>query len=310
MKSRTRTNKTRVLIAFGKGIAGTLALELAMLFAHGGSEVRAALIDNSGDWVAEAPLKQICGHSPFTATHQPGWFFAGLQYDAAVVVAPSTLFQQQLLSGVTADPLVDYILGSCRQISILQNRQQIPTESDNFGRFVISELPAQQMKLPQFFQKTFADLTARMAARALNRRRSASIIYAVPEALRHVTGPCPAWLHRLRNALEKGNISLSKASGQVDIAISAYDGPGIDLDGRLCPSATELEENAGLRVVFVGPETPAKPDSRHIFIRRLPNGLTVIDRHGTRLIPDVTGQCCFSRLAEYLLNCLAREEKP
>ncbi len=279
-----------------------------MLFAHGGSEIRAALIDNANDWVAEAPLKQICGHSPLTAAHQPSWFFAGLQYDVAVVVAPSTLFQQQLLSGVTADPLIEYILGRCRMVCILQNRQQMPAESADNERFFCSELPQQQMKLPHFFQKVFADLTARMAAKTLNRRLSATITYAVPEALVHSTGPCPAWLQRFKNALEKRNIGIAEAEEQADMVISAYDGPGVDTDGRLCQSVPQFKGSAAYQVIFVGPETPVNPDRRQIFIQRLPNGLTVIDTHGTRLIPDVTGQCCFSRLAEYLQTCLSREE--
>ncbi len=76
MTSRTRKNKTRVLIAFGKSIASTLALELAMLFCHAGSEVRAAFIDNGNEWLAEAPLKQITGTRYYHQASSPHGFLA------------------------------------------------------------------------------------------------------------------------------------------------------------------------------------------------------------------------------------------
>lgn len=313
MKSRTRKSKTRVLIAFGKGIASTLALELAMLFSHSGAEVRAALIDNGSEWVAEAPLKQICGHSVLTVSHQPGWFFAGLKFDAGLVIGPSTLAQQQLTSGLTADPVIDYIKTSCRHLNILQNRQQLPADLEQISsRISFNELPAQPMRCNQFFQKIFADITARLAAQALLKHSTSQIHYEVPPQLKTVAEPCPIWLHRFKTALESSGIMPIDGNQNPDIFISAYDGPQIDCEGKLSTVSPEAKwhDNARLTVSFIAPETAdsaINASRQHIQVKRLANGLVVYDQNGPRLLPDVSGQCCFERLAEFLAVNLGRE---
>lgn len=317
MKSRkkTRTNKSRVLIAFGKGIASTLALELAMLFSHSGAEVRAALIDSAHEWLAEAPLKQICGHSPLTAGHQPGWFFAGLEFDACLIVSPSTLVQQQLLSGQTADPIIEYLLGTGQTFHILQNRQQMPSDTTVVpANMLFSELPAQPGKLSGFFQKVFADTTARIVSQALLKRATASISFLVPEALQPLVVSRPEWLRRLQSGLEKYNIRVEEPDNATDMFISAYDGPTVDTaENRLTASRPAEKVDCRLQVTFVAADvadSELTPAASHIFVRRRPNGLIIVDRHGQRFLPDVCGACCYDRLASYLAVNLSRKLKP
>ncbi len=286
-----------------------------MLFSHSGTEVRAALIDSGHEWLAEAPLKQICGHSPLTVGHQPGWFFAGLEFDACLLVSPSTLVQQQLLSGQTADPIIEYLLAAGQTFHILQNRQQMP--SDNIAvpaNMLFSELPAQPGKLSGFFQKVFADTTARIASQTLLTRTIASISYVVPEALQPLVAGRPEWLRRLQSGLEKHNIRVEEFGETTDLFISAYDGPAVDTaENRLTASHPAGKADCRLQVDFVAAaiaDADLIPTDSRIFVRRRPNGLIIIDRHGQRFLPDVCGACCYERLASYLAVNLSRKLKP
>lgn len=286
-----------------------------MLFSHSGAEVRAALIDSGHEWLTEAPLKQICGHSPLTTGHQPGWFFADLEFDACLVVSPSTLVQQQLLSGQTADPVIEYILAACQTFHILQNRQQIPSDAVTVpANMLFSELPAQPGKFSSFFQKIFADTTARIASQALLKQSTARISFAVPEALQPLVAARPDWLRRLQNGLARHNIRIEESGSAVDLFISAYDGPAVDsAENRLTASHPAEKAECRLQVDFVADaiaDADLVPTGSRIFVRRRPNGLIIVDKHGQRFLPDVCGSCCYERLASYLAVNLSRRLKP
>lgn len=318
LKSGTKKkSKARVLIVFGKGIASTLALELAMLFSHSGAEVRAAFIDNGGEWLAEAPLKQVCGHSVLTATHQPGWFFAELPFDATVVITPSSLTQQQLVTGITADPVVNFIIRHSQIIRILQTRQLMPAEADSAAQHLnFIELPAQPLHFSLFFQKVLASVIAQLSARARLGKKTFSLCHNVPDPLKAVVATKPAWVQRLTGALTASGLKQHEhetaKDKAIEIAISAYDGPAVDASGKLhfvIPALTH-QHNAGMTVTFVAAQIADEAihgDYQHIYIKRLSNGLMLFDKHGPRLLPDLTGQCCYSRLAAYLATSLSRE---
>ncbi len=286
-----------------------------MLFSHSGTEVRAALIDSGHEWLPEAPLKQICGHSPLTVGHQPGWFFAGLEFDACLIVSPSTLVQHQLLSGQTADPIIEYILATGQTFHVLQNRQQMPSDTAAVpANMLFSELPAQPGKLSSFFQKVFADTTARIASQALLTRTTACISFVVPEALQPLVAGRPEWLRRLQSGLEKHNIRVEESGDATDLFISAYDGPAVDAaENRLTDAGPAEKANCRLQVDFVAAavaDADLVPTGSRIFVRRRPNGLIIIDKHGQRFLPDVCGACCYERLASYLAVNLSRRLKP
>ncbi|HNX75841.1 MAG TPA: hypothetical protein PLM07_10220 [Candidatus Rifleibacterium sp.] len=321
MKSRTRKNRTRVLIAYGKGIASALALELAMLFSHSGAEVRAALLDGGSDWVSEAALRSICGAAPLSAGHRPGWLTAAQPFSAGLVIAPTPAEQQQLVGDVPADPVIGYLLGSCRQISILQHTEHLVACSEGSDSLFFAELPNQPLRLSAFFQQVFADQTARLAARVLNPPWRAAICTMPAEAHAVATDAesgesadsakspvesqaMAAWLPRLSRALRQRHI-LQVSAGQPANIMFFEAGDGAHA-GSWPPVG---QSEARLSVYFIAPETSEssiRADRQHIFVRPQANGLTVYDEHGTRLLPDLSGRCCFVRLADYLVVSLGR----
>lgn len=288
-----------------------------MLFSHSGAEVRAAFIDNGGEWLAEAPLKQVCGHSVLTATHHPGWFFAELPFDATVVVAPSSLTQHQLVTGLTADPVVNFIIAHSQMIRILQTRQLLPAEIDPAAQHLnFLELPAQPLHLSQFFQKVLACVTSQLGGRARLGKKTFSLSHDVPESLKAVVPTKPAWVQRLSGALTTSGLKQHEhKTGNLksaEIVISAYDGPTVDASGKVHFSLPDQEDasSAVLNVTFIASQiadASIHGNHQHIYVKRLNNGLMLFDAHGPRVLPDLTGQCCYSRLAAYLATSLSRE---
>lgn len=284
-----------------------------MLFSHSGAEVRAAFLDSAGEWLTEAPLKLVCGHSVLTATHQPGWFFAGQPFDATLVVSPSAQTQQQLISGLAGDAVTEFIVRHSQIIRILQTKQLMPIEADFAGRSIsFMELPAQPLRLSEVFQKTLASVTAQLAARARLGKTVCTIRHEVPQPLQAVVPANPLWLQRLTGALNENGLNTGDSSRSPDLVINAYDGPAVNGDGVLdfsAPASGDTDQ-ARLTVTFVAEQaadSSITADQNHIFIKRQHNGLKLFDIHGPRLLPDVSGQCCYARLAAYLVTTLSRE---
>ncbi|MDD2997452.1 MAG: hypothetical protein PHV05_00245 [Candidatus Riflebacteria bacterium] len=320
MISRTRKNKTRILIVYGQGIASAFAVELAMLFSHAGSEVRAALIDNAEDWVAKSPLQQICGHSVLKSDHQPNWYFSSQTFDAALVISPSNFSQQQFISSLASDPIIDFALKRSKTIYILQNKQLMPdVEACSFQHTVFTEIPAQPLQLNQFFQKVFSAVIAGLAARKKLEKKTFHINYKVPNALKAVVPASQTWLRKLSEAFVSAGFSATEGFvDNPDVFIEAYDGPMIDAEAKLyfaTPVEQLEQENQTdghrlIRITFVAShisDNRLTPTEKHIFIKRLPNGIKLFDNHGTRLFPDVTGHCSFARLALYIATKISHE---
>ena len=280
-----------------------------MLFSHSGAEVRAALLDGGSDWDSEAALRSICGAAPLSAGHRPGWLTAAQPFSAGLVIAPTAAEQQQWLGSAAADPVIGYLLGSCRQISILQYPEQPGFGSADSDSLSFAELPTRPLHLSAFFQQVFADQTARSAARVLNPPWRVAIFKMPAEATSgesHAgakTAPS-AWLHRLSRALRQRHLLHVAADQPADLSIVDAGDSG---QTGLFPPANQHEIR--LSVCFIAPETPEssiRADRRHIFIRPQANGLTVYDEHGARLLPDLSARCSFDRLADYLLVSLER----
>ncbi len=317
MTSRTRKSKARVLLALGKGIASSLATELAMLFCHAGCEVKVALIDNGHEWVSESAVKQICGSTPLTASHRPGWFFAQAPFNLAVVVSPAGLTQQLLQTGLTSDPILEFILQKSPALWLLQEPAKIsPNDEESGAHIFFRSLPAQHQQLSPFFQKIFAECTAWLAARRKLGRRSFWLGYQVPEQLKSIANLKPAWLRRFDHALQASGMASAADPADADLIINAYDGPRLDTDGRLVFSESAITKppetkTGALHIVFVAPElelSSLAADKTRILAQRQNNSLRILDQHGIRVIPDVSGQCCFSRFCSQLTNHLGRAE--
>lgn len=316
MTSRTRKNKVRVLLALGKGIASSLATELAMLFCHAGCEVKIALIDNGHEWVSESAVKQISGSSPLTASHRPSWFFAQNPFNLAIVVSPASLTQQLLQTRLTSDPILELILQKSPVLWLLQEPARIPSDNEeNDSRLFFRSLPAQQQLSP-FFHKIFAECTAWMAARRKIGRKSLWLDYQIPEQLKNIASIKPAWLKRFGHALQASGMAQATDPADADLVINAYDGPQFDTDNRLVfskPVITKQAEakTAALHIAFVAPElelSSLAADKKRILAQRQNNSLRILDQHGVRVIPDVSGQCCFNRFCSQLVNHLERAE--
>lgn len=317
MTSRTRKNKTRVLIAFGKGIASTFALELAMLFCHAGTEVKAVFIDSAGEWLTEAPVKQITGHSVLSANNKPSWFFSEQRFSATMVICPSSLTQQHICNGVSNDPIIEFIINSSPTIQILQTKPLMPSTS-NYNPLTLSfyEIPGQPAQLRPVFHKVFAECTARLAAFKQLQQKTFQLHYSLPEQLQTTFADLPLWVHKLERAiLQAGLQSSAPEATSADLFIQAYDGPKVDSAGCLCHEQNGATHpvNEGLCVTFVSekfPDTAITASNQNILIKRLSNGLMIFDGNGTRLLPDITGQCAFARLAIYLTTLLQKIPQP
>lgn len=316
MTFRTRKNKTRVLIAFGKGIASALGLELAMLFCHAGIEVRTAFIDNGNEWLAESPIKQLTGHAVLSSQHQPAWFFGEQKFATTIIIGPSGLSQQHLCSGASNDQIIEFILKSSQTIQILQNRQLIP-EADCYNPLTLyfSEIPSQPAQIPATFNKVFADFATRQANRNTLQKMAFTLTYSLPDELKSTFNDLPAWVYRLQQALLQAGLSRStEADETANLVIEAYDGP-LFVNKQICnhPQGSLNTNKDSFIVSFFGPqsnEAELKATDNHIFVKRLKNGLQLVDIHGTRLLPDVSGHCAFTRLAAYLTTNLQRLPQP
>jgi len=287
-----------------------------MLFCHAGCEVKIALIDNGHEWTSESSIRQISGSAALTATHRPGWFFAPAPFDLAIAVAPASLTQQLLQARLTSDPVLEFILQKSPTLWLLQEPSQMPEDSDDCDpRLIFRTLPTQPNQLSPFFQKIFAECTCWLANRRKNLKKTFWLNYQVPEQLRVIANLRPAWLARLDQALRAQGISQSESSANADLLIDAYDGPQLDADNRLVfaepdmPTRPTGKATTALHVVFVAPElslAALATDKTRLLAQRQNNSLHVADQHGTRVIPDVTGQCCFTRFVSRLVEHLNR----
>ena len=315
MTFRTRKSKARVLLILGKGIASSLATELAMLFCHAGCEVKVALIDNGHEWVSESVIRQISGSAPLTATHRPGWFFSQQPFDLTIAISPASLTQQLLQAGITSDPILEFILQKSPILWILQESGQVPDDHEDIDpRLLFRALPAQPQQLSPFYQKIFAECTAWLAARRKISRKTYWLNYQIPEQLKVIANIRPTWLVRFDRALQACGLNPASSHQEADLLISAYDGPQLDADNRLVfvePVVPEREDcrSGSLQVVFTAPEIDLQTltASQNLFlVQRRNNALHVADAHGIRAIPDISGQCCFTRFCAQLVNHLSR----
>lgn len=313
MTSRKRKSKARILLALGKGIASSLATELAMLFCHAGCEVKIALIDNGHEWISESAIHQISGSAALTAIHRPGWFFAPADFALAMVISPASLTQQLLQARLTTDPVLEFILQKSPTLWILQDKSLVPRNyQDHDPRLIFRSLPISVQQLSPFFQQIFAETTAWLASRKRVGKKTFWLEYQVPEPLKTIANLRPDWLNRFDQALSACGLSQSSTAETADLVINAYDGPGIDADNRLVFSEPELPEQTKLKsgaiqVVFIAPELELDKfaANRHrLLAQRQNNSLHIVDQHGTRVIPDVTGQCCFARFSSQLIGRL------
>jgi len=286
-----------------------------MLFCHAGCEVKFALIDNGHEWISESAIKQISGCAPLTATHRPGWFFSQQPFNLAVVVSPASLTQQLLQAGITSDPILEFLLQKNPVIWLLQEPGQIPTDHEDIDQHLLFRaLPTQSQQFSPFYQKIFAECTAWLAAHRKISRKTYWLNYQIPEQLKVIANIRPTWLMRFDHALQACGLKTANSANEANLIINAYDGPQLDADNRLVfaePVAHEQTDclSEVLQVVFAAPEIDLQTlvtKENLLLVQRRNNALHVADTHGIRVVPDVSGQCCFTRFCAQLVNHLSR----
>lgn len=310
MKSRTRKAKSRVLIAFGEGIASSFAIELAMFFCHAGYEVKSALIDRAGDWVCQAPLKQICSSPVLTSEHRPPWFYNHQTFDLTMIVNPSALAQHQILEGNSPDPVIEYIIQKGGLINFLQPRACFAAEgSYDPARFFFRELATQPLHIGRSFHNAFASATALLAGRKALSDKHFAISFSSSEQSNNDVAGWPDWICKLKDALLQSGLTISKHDSTADLTISAYDSSHHKTPVKFVAQQPAESGRNNLSVVFIDTNLEIATETaseNHLLVQRMHNGLRVFNSNGVRFLPELTSHCAYSRLALMLVNLLQR----
>jgi len=282
-----------------------------MFFCHAGYEVKAAFIDKAGEWVCQAPLKQICSSPVLTAENRPPWFYNHQMFDLTMIVAPSAISQQQLCAGHSSDPVIEHIISKGGLINILQLRSNFADEgSYDACRIFFRELAPMPLHLSRSFSDAFARATALLAGRKQLADRHFSINLATGQP-DHAPVEWPIWLCRLKDSLLQSGLTFSneKAKPALFINICENTQQNKHCDINLITSGST--DRRTLSATFIDPdlEISQKTASDNILlIQRLPKGLRVCSPGGIRLLPELTNHCSFSRLAAMLVNLLQKKD--
>lgn len=309
-------NKARLLVVPAKSIASTLSLELVMLFCKSGFEVYIAGLDGFEKWFSEAPAIQLSGHSLYSSTNQPNWVIRPKKFDMGIIISPSAFTQQELVKGISEQEITDFILNECRTIKILQTPSLVPSSAQKMElppQISFKTLPSSAFKLSAFYQKVFSETVRELGGKKQFKNKTFAITHKVPDALSEVVSQWPEWVAKLNRELAETGFTLTPNPLSADIHIRAYDGPQV-FDGKVCECLIDPPDLHPDRLLIdfipVSFETEKLKDhmaTSRVFIKRHNNGLTLTDSHGTRLLPGVTGQCCYRRLSDYIATQMSRQ---
>lgn len=316
MRSQKRLNKARLLVVPAKGIASTLSLELVMLFCKSGFDVYIAGLDGFEKWFSETPALQLTGHSIYTSANQPNWAVRPKKFDMGIVISPSAFTQQELIKGISEHEIIDFIMTECRTIQILQTSNLAPSSTQKAElppQTSFKILPSSEFKLGEFYQKIFSETLRQLGGKKQFKTKTFAITHKVPDALSKVVSECPDWVAKLNTELAETGFTPTPNPLSADIHIRAYDGPQV-FDGKVCECLIDPPDLHPDRLLidfipasFEVEELKDHMASSRVFIKRHNNGLTLTDSHGTRLLPDVSGQCCYRRLSDYVATHMSRQ---
>lgn len=288
-----------------------------MLFSHAGCEVKSTFIDKGEEWISDSAIRHVCANTVLSESHRPNWFFSAQTFDMTVVVAPSSLTQQLLIAGVTNDPILEFILQTSYIIRVLQTKQLMSNENDDSNqKLSFKVLPEHINRLSDFYKQFFGECIAIMAARRKIGKKSFYMQYSVPESLKSIATSYPAWLLLFQQKLIDAGLKKTESINDANLIIDAYDGPHIDADGRLITTAPVFTDKSmlskyALHIGFIAPSLKLEENNscnKVLLVQRNERCLYFIDRHSiTRSIPDLTGQCCYSRFCSYIVNELSAE---
>ncbi len=182
---RKTTKKQNVLIAFNKGIASAQGIELAMLFSHAGFDVKSIFFEGAEEYVSATAIKDITEHSPWSATHKPGWLKADFKFETGIVINPipgvgdlgleadgnSTVITSSDEHSEFYDNtkrFFDCIFSRCLSVKLLTVKDNIEKFSSLPDNCEVIALPDNLLKLHEVFEQLLADVVKLTSSKALN----------------------------------------------------------------------------------------------------------------------------------------------
>lgn len=304
MKSAKRktTKKQNVLIAFNKGIASAQGIELAMLFSHAGFDVKSIFFEGAEEYVSAAAIKDITEHSPWSATHKPGWLKADFKFETGIVINPipgvgdlgleadgnSTVITSSDEHSEFCDNtkrFFDCIFSRCLSVKLLTVKDNIEKFSSLPDNCEVIALPDNLLKLHEVFEQLLADVVKLTSSKALN----GGITYSFNGDINNIE-----YIKDLETAFKEYGIEATQTAGAGEASAE--------------PNA-RIIINQGNKAIKIALEYDGdkQPDKGLIYINKHKNGLVLTDSIETRLLPDFSCKSCYSKFVEYLREEMDRE---
>lgn len=304
MKSAKRktTKKQNVLIAFNKGIASAQGIELAMLFSHAGFDVKSIFFEGAEEYVSAAAIKDITEHSPWSATHKPGWLKADFKFETGIVINPipgvgdlgleadgnSTVITSSDEHSEFCDNtkrFFDCIFSRCLSVKLLTVKDNIEKFSSLPDNCEVIALPDNLLKLHEVFEQLLADVVKLTSSKALN----GGITYSFNGDINNIE-----YIKDLETAFKEYGIEATQTAGAGEASAE--------------PNA-RIIINKGNKAIKIALEYDGdkQPDKGLIYINKHKNGLVLTDSIETRLLPDFSCKSCFSKFVEYIREEMDRE---
>lgn len=299
---RKTTKKQNVLIAFNKGIASAQGIELAMLFSHAGFDVKSIFFEGAEEYVSAAAIKDITEHSPWSATHKPGWLKADFKFETGIVINPipgvgdlgleadgnSTVITSSDEHSEFCDNtkrFFDCIFSRCLSVKLLTVKDNIEKFSRLPDNCEVIALPDNLLKLHEVFEQLLADVVKLTSSKALN----SGITYSFNGDINNIE-----YIKDLETAFKEYGIEATQTAGAGEASAE--------------PNA-RIIINQGNKAIKIALEYDGdkQPDKGLIYINKHKNGLVLTDSIETRLLPDFSCKSCFSKFVEYLREEMDRE---
>ena len=306
---RKTTKKQNVLIAFNKGIASAQGIELAMLFSHAGFDVKSIFFEGAEEYVSAAAIKDITEHSPWSATHKPGWLKADFKFETGIVINPipgvgdlgleadgnSTVITSSDEHSEFCDNtkrFFDCIFSRCLSVKLLTVKDNIEKFSSLPENCKVIALPDNLLRLHEVFEQLLADVVKLTSSKALN----GGITYSFNGDINNIE-----YIKDLETAFKEYGIEATQTAGAGDW--------GLGVGEASIGTTSSIVFSKGDKALEIAFEYDGdkQPDKGLIYINKHKNGLVLTDSIETRLLPDFSCKSCYSKFVEYLREEMNRE---
>lgn len=330
MRSTSKSAAARLLIVIGRGLAAGFAPDLVWQLQQGGFETRIAFASEAEGWAAPETLRALSGAAVLFREPHPAWADRAEPFAATVAIGLSSATLSDITKGAARGPAVELFLRRGGPLFALheafaEDCAPIIRECASRGH-TLFELPRLPGTWRSAFERFFADLVLFLSRRGPLESFPVVVSRIIPEQLSALAGDPPAWKAELERHLRRLGFPrpTTAPDATTRLLIETYEGPfpvrskksrGTALSVTLDPTEAEMASNLSsdaLCVRFVHPDAPQSgidtlTESGVLVIRRQPQGhLIVTDTGGDRLLPAVSAQPAFQRLAELLADRLAQ----